>query len=128
MSGWKRKMVREKLKTGAGSTRRMSRDHLDVLQNIEFALNSARREQFDVDVDDHACHAAIEAALTNTEPPYEAAAVVGQYLSDIRDIRLEIPEDIWKEGLRVVARSIRNHSQRRPGEVSYLDFAGDFLP
>ena len=125
MSGWKRKMARSRTKSSHGLMKRMSRDHQDVLQNVEFALVSTWRHRDDVD--DRACHAAIQSMLTRGKPPGEAPAALVAQLRKIRDMRSDVPERIWKDALRVVAGSIRNHSHRRPGEINYLVFADQFI-
>jgi len=126
MSGWKRKMARKQMKSGRGSLRRMSREHQDILQNIEFAFISTWRRRGDVD--DRACHAAIECLLSGTEAPGGTAAVLLEQLLAVREMRTDVPEHLWRDGLRVVADSIRTHSQRRPGEVGYLSFVGQYVP
>ncbi|KKM00152.1 hypothetical protein LCGC14_1807290 [marine sediment metagenome] len=126
MSGWKRKMARKQMKSGRGSMTRMSRDHQDVLQNIEFALVSTWRHRDDVD--DKACHAAIESMLTRRQPRDEAASALSDQLLVVRAERDDVPERLWQDGLRVVADSIRTHSQRRPSEQAYLNFVGQYIP
>ncbi len=126
MSGWKRKMARNQMKSGQGLMERMARDHQDILQNIEFALVSTWRRRDDVD--DKACHATIESALMRSEPRDEAVSALSEQLLAIRETRSDVPENLWLDGLRVVADSIRTHSQRRPGEVAYLTFVGQYIP
>ncbi len=126
MSGWKRKMARKQMKSGQGLMKRMSREHQDVLQNIEFALVSTWRHRDDVD--DRACHAAIESALMGGQPPDGAVSALSERLLAIRDARSDVAERLWQDGLRVVAGSIRTHSQCRPGELSYLSFVAHYIP
>ena len=126
MSGWKRKMARKQMKSGHGLMKRMSRDHHDILQNIELALVSTCRHRDDVD--DRACHAAIESVLMRRQPADEAVSALSERLLAIRDARSDVAERLWLDGLRVVAGSIRTHSQCRPGEVAYLSFVGQYMP
>jgi len=46
----------------------------------------------------------------------------------MREMRSDITDRLWDNGLRVVAEPIRNHSERQPGEVDYLRFVGQFMP
>jgi len=114
------------MKSGHGLMRRMSRDHQDVLQNIEFALVSTWRDRDDVD--DRACHAAIESLLTGSQPTGDAASALSGRLLAIRDMRADVPDRLWVDGLRVVAGSIRTHSRRGPGDVDYLIFVAQYVP
>ena len=105
--------------------KQMSRDHEDVLQNIEVAL--VRRHREDPRIDDRAADEALRAALHGTMPTHPRAADLYESLTAIRQLREDIPDDVWRDGLRVVDDSVRRHSQLRPGETSYFEFAGQFV-
>lgn len=106
--------------------RRMSRDHLDVLHNIEFSLVSAYREE--PGVDDAVVLTALQAALAGVRPEEPRAQAVFARLESIRELRTDVPPEVWRNGLRVVADSVRNHSTLRAGDVAYLKFVSPFLP
>jgi hypothetical protein len=126
MSGYARKMARRQMKAGSGLRRRMMRDNTDLLQNIEFVFNSAYRQW--EGVDDAVCHAAIESALTGVPAHNPISALLVENLGRVRRLRPELPDEDWRNALRVVAESIRTHSSRRAGEVDYLAFIDDFFP
>jgi len=48
-------------------------------------------------------------------------------LEEIRRVRSDISDDIWRDGLRTVQQSVQRHSNLRPGEQEYLDFVSDFI-
>lgn len=126
MSGLSRQMARNQQRAMEALMKRVSRKHLDVLQNIEFTLITARRRR--QDVDDQVCHAAIQSTLTAQASAVEAVAELASDLADMRRLRSELKDQAWRDALRVVAWSITNHSDLRPGEIGYLTFAGQYLP
>ncbi len=101
----------------------MSRDHLDVLQNIEFTLvNAARRTE---GMDDRVVDEALGLALRGREPGEDAdalAVAVYEMLEEMRAFREDVPDNIWHAGLKTVRQSARRHSTPAPGENSYLRF------
>lgn len=125
MSGYLRKMARAQAKANKGLMNRMVRDHQGLLQAVESCLVKTFRESNEVD--DRACHAAIEALLLGQTPQDPVAAMLTTLLNQLRLKQQGISDDSWKDALRVVDRSIRNHSQRRPGEVNYLAFVDVFI-
>ena len=108
-----------------GRMKRMAREHEDVLQNIEFALVNGHRD--DPDVDDHAVVEALQASLTDV--PHDDPRVDGlaMALRAMRQFREDIDDATWIQALRVVADSVRRHSELRPGETSYLSFVSDYV-
>ncbi len=108
--------------------RKMARDHQDVLQNIEFALVTGHRK--DPEIDDSKAIAALTASLAGVDPEtlddHRVSDLV-KALATIRQLRAELPEDVWREGLRVVKESIRRHSDLQPGETKYLDFVKEYI-
>ena len=106
--------------------KRMTRDHVDVLQNIEFSIVSACRRH--EDIDDSIIASALKTAIAGSEPVGELAAVLIDDLAQIRQIRDEpIPDNIWTDGLKVVLWSVRNHSDAQPGDRDYLAFIQNYV-
>jgi phosphosulfolactate phosphohydrolase-like enzyme len=106
--------------------KRMSRDHLDVLQNIEFILVTAHRE--DSSLDDRIIADALKAAVDNKMAQDERAISIKDNLWDMHEFRADISDDIWQAGLRTVLQSVRRHSDLRPGSTEYLDFVSQYIP
>ena len=105
--------------------KRMQRDHLDVLQNIEFALVSVWRSNRSID--DHTVADALKAAIRDEVPEDSRAQLLNDSLEDIRELRSDISDDIWRDGLRTVLQSVHRHSSLMPGESRYIDFVSDFV-
>ncbi len=105
--------------------KRMAGEHQDVLQNIEFALVSRHRKN--PRIDDRAVDEALRRCLNGMEPTDAQTSELVKALSEIRQFRAELPDDIWRDALRVVRDSVHNHSQLRRGETGYLSFAGQFV-
>jgi hypothetical protein len=103
----------------------MSRDHQDVLQNIEFALVTGHRE--DPRVDDRDARSALRACLQGKDADGPRAARLAESLAAIRRLREDISDAVWNDALRVIEESVRRHSGFRPGETSYLAFASQFI-
>jgi len=106
--------------------KRMTRDHPDVLQNIEFALVSIYRN--DRSIDDRIVADVLKAAIHGNEPEDERAQSLSEGLKEIRRLRSDTSDDIWRDGLRTVLQSVHTHSSLRPGATGYLDFVSDFVP
>jgi hypothetical protein len=106
--------------------KRMRRDHLDVLQNIEFFL--IKRYEKDGTIDDRLVSEALKAAIDNNAPQDEQAASIKERLQGIREIRSDVSDDIWRDGLRTVLQSVHRHSSLKPGSRGYLNFVSDFIP
>jgi hypothetical protein len=105
--------------------KRMSNDYPDVLQNIEFALVSSFQD--DSNVDDRIVDMALSAALKGEAPEDPRAAAVYDELVQTREMREDVPEEVWRECLRVVQDSAHTHSGCKPGETRYLRFAQQFM-
>jgi hypothetical protein len=113
-------------KSGGSIQRRMVRDYQDVLQNIEAILVAAHRDS--PAVDDHACDTAIHAVLAGTPAGDPTTRDIANRLVEMRQTRSDVSDEVWNDGLRVVAKSIHAHSSRAPGEMSYLSFVSEFMP
>ena len=70
---------------------------------------------------------ALRAYLTKSPPDGEPVATVYQTLDDFRQMRDDISDEVWNDGIRVVMDSLRNHSTFLPGEKSYLRFVSEFV-
>lgn len=105
--------------------KRMARDHQDILQNIEFALVSGYRENHSID--DCIVANALEAAILGNEPEDSRAISLNEALEDIRQLRSDVSDDIWTDGLRTILQSVHRHSSLKPGCRWYLDFASKFI-
>jgi hypothetical protein len=105
--------------------KRMARDHQDVLQNIEFILVSAYRENHSID--DCIVADALEAAIQADVPQDRRAISLNKALEDMRQLRSDVSDDIWRDGLRTVLQSVHRHSSLEPGCRWYLDFASKFI-
>jgi hypothetical protein len=105
--------------------KRMTRDHHDLLQNIEFIFISRYRE--DRRIDDRIVADALKAALHGDMAVDILAQSLNKGLEEMRLFRSDISDDIWRDGLRTVLQSVRRHSNLRPGEREYLDFVCNFV-
>jgi len=103
----------------------MTRDHPDVLQNIEFVLVSGYRS--DRSIDDHIVADALKAAIYGEVSDDARAQSLNESLENIREIRSDISDDVWRDGLRTVLQSVHRHSSLIPGSRAYLDFVSDFI-
>jgi hypothetical protein len=105
--------------------KRMSRDHPDLLQNIEFVLVTDWRENHQVD--DAAAEEALRTVLGEGTPRSPLAEGIVEHLAAMREFRSDIPDHIWRDAVLTVLQSVRRHSLRRPGEQAYLRFASPFI-
>ena len=99
--------------------------HEDVLQNIEFALVSAWRENRAVD--DRAVSHALRASMSRDAPDDPVAAEIFDRLAAMRSFREDVSDEVWMAALRRIDASVRLHSSRDPGDRSYLRFADQFI-
>jgi len=104
--------------------KRMPRDHLDVLQNIEFILVTGYRD--DRSIDDRIVADALKAAINGNVPDGPRSVSLNDGLESIRELRSDVSDDIWRDGLRTVLQSVHRHSSLIPGCRWYLDFVSDF--
>lgn len=105
--------------------RRMTRDHQDILQNIEFILVSGYRE--DGSIDDRIIGETLKAAIRGEVPQSARAQSLNESLEEMREFRADVTDNIWRDGLRTVLQSVQRHSNLRPGERKYLDFVSAFV-
>ncbi len=107
------------------TTKRMTREHPDVLQNIEFVLVDAHRA--DRTVDDCIVMETLRAALAGGKATDPRAVLMLDRLGDIRQVRCDVSEEIWRAGLSVIIESVRLHSFLRPGATGYLSFVSKYV-
>jgi hypothetical protein len=106
----------------------MSRDHLDVLQNIEATLVGAARR--DDKIDDRTVDEALQLALRGADPAEDAEPLsveIYDLLVQMRAYRSDVPDSIWQAGLRTVRDSVRRHSSLARGEKRYLSFVEPYV-
>lgn len=106
--------------------KKMTRNHVDVLENIEFVLVQTWREN--PDIDDCLVEDALDAAIAGDTASDPLSKLLLERLSSVRAIRNDIDDKIWKAGLKVVLESVHTHSDAMPGEINYLAFADQFIP
>jgi hypothetical protein len=110
--------------------RRVPEEYPGVLQNIEFFLVHSWRE--DPTVDDAAVNAVLARALSGdaqdrpAEDPRLAGIAVN--LERARIMNEGLAPEAWRDCLLTVKQSVRRHSDCRPGERKYLNFAAPFVP
>jgi len=105
--------------------KRMTRDHQDVLQNIEFVMVSGWRE--DRRIDDCTVAETLMAAINGEVSEGALAQSLAQKLEAIRQFRSDVSDDIWQDCLRVVLQSVHRHSSGKLGSRGYLDFVSNFV-
>jgi hypothetical protein len=106
---------------------RVSRDHVDVLQNIEFAIVDCYREEPRTAIDDALVLKALRQSLLGTEPDDSPQGLLVEALASVRQLRSEISDQLWSDAIRVVMASVQNHSHMAPGETRYLDFVSRYI-
>ena len=108
--------------------KQMTRDHVDVLQNIEFVLVTHARHNRAID--DDIIDRALQIAMGRTDVAGETdprVVTLCEALEEMRETREDVSDTIWHAGLRTVDESVRRHSQLKPGEKSYLQFVGPYV-
>lgn len=122
--GRKRKFIREENPKKIFND--MTKNHVDVLQNIEFILISSYRSNSKID--DKVVATALKAAIQGTDTDDALSNSLVKALAQTRSIREDVPDEIWTNGLKVVLESVYNHSDAQDGDTDYLDFVSDFVP
>jgi hypothetical protein len=108
--------------------KQMSRDHVDVLETIEFTL--VKMAQKYPAIDDSIIDQALRFALAGRPPDEDAEDEVRdvyQALTIIRRARKDVPDGIWSSGLKNVRDSVRRHSSLTPGDRAYIRFVEPYL-
>ena len=104
---------------------RMTNNHIDILENIEFSLVSAYRSN--PTIDDRNVAATLEAVIKGVEPTDILTVLLAKALKSARELRTDVADDLWRDGLNVVLQSVKDHSNLKVGNRDYLEFAGLFL-
>ena len=121
-----RKKMQRRTEMAAKQIRKSVREeNLDVLQNIEFGIVTASRE--DPAIDDVIIFSALKSALkkTGSDDPRTEAVIDG--LRQVREMRTDVSDTIWDDCLRTIMESVRLHSALTPGAKGYLDFIKNFI-
>lgn len=115
---------------GSRKSRRafMTREHQDVLQNIEVGLvSTARRTR---GIDDRMIDQALRTCIEGTDLPEDCDPRVSALCSQlemVRSLRTDVSDHTWICGLRTVHDSVKLHSSCLPGDTGYLDFVSQFV-
>jgi hypothetical protein len=104
---------------------RMSRDHLDLLQNIEFML-AVGYKQGDR-IDDRTVAAALEAAMHGRQSADPNVQALLGRLDEARAVQSAVDDPTWRDALQVVLESVHRHSDLRPRQTDYLDFIKNYV-
>ena len=123
-TGRKRKFIREEKQEKI--YKEMTKNHVDVLENIEFAIINVWREN--PLIDDKAVAAALKAVIKAEEPKDIMSCLLKKALEGARLIRSDVSDEIWTKGLKVVLESVYTHSEAEEGDRFYLEFADMFIP
>ena len=105
--------------------KQMTRDHLDVLQNIEFSIVSTCCDRSDID--DRIIASALKTAIVGGEPADALSAMLISNLTNTRRKRADVSDTIWANGLKVVLQSVHTHSDAWPGDREYLKFIQNYV-
>jgi len=105
--------------------KRMTRDHQDLLQDIEFVFISRYRE--DRHIDDRIVANALKTAIQGDTSENALTESLNKELEEVRLLRSDVSDDIWRDGLLTVLQSVRRHSNLRPGERGYINFVSYFI-
>ena len=105
--------------------KRMTSDHLDVLQNIEVVLLSGHRD--DRTIDDRTIADALKVAIAGDLSEDARVQSLNEGLDQMRQVRSDISDDVWRAGLQTVLQSVRRHSSLMPGARGYLNFVSNFV-
>ena len=106
---------------------RVTRDNIDLLQNIEFALADCYRHDELEAIDDAKVMKALRQSLLGLEPDDSPEGLLLEALRAVRQFRDGIPEELWNDAVRVVMASVHGHSRMAPGDTGYLDFMEPYV-
>ncbi len=115
----------DRLKSPGKRMKVMSREHEDVLQNVEFAIVSQSRE--DPGIDDRHIDEALTVVLNHGEPGDRRVADLVAAIDQVRTLRADVTDTLWRTAVLTVRDSVRRHSERKPRERSYLDFVSPYI-
>jgi len=118
-------------KVNPASVRTMKRvagRHVDLLQNIESAIVDCYRRDPDNALDDASVLKSLRQFLLKKSPDDSLQGILVEALNAVREFRSEVPDELFRDAVRVVMASVETHSTLARGETSYLDFVQGFLP
>ncbi len=113
-----------------GLMNRMTEHHEDLLQNIEFFVIQAYHHDASGSIDDRAIWNGYRGALLKNRPDGSPAGSIVEAIAHAHSLREQInpvSDELWHDAIRVLMRSVKNHSGLSPGETSYLDFVARFV-
>lgn len=119
-----RRQMKSTLGTGKMADK-MVRYHQDVLQNIEFALITGYRNNHNID--DCIVAETLKAAIHCEVPENELSTALKRQLDGIREVRSDVSDDLWRDGLCTVLQSVHRHSSLRSGSRDYIHFVSQFI-
>ncbi|MBN1973960.1 MAG: hypothetical protein JW787_10005 [Sedimentisphaerales bacterium] len=122
--GRKRKYIR--LDKPEKDFKLMTQHYVDVLQNIEFCIVTAWRD--DRDIDDRDTAAALNTIIRGDQTENSRVKSLISSLENARMLRPDVSDEIWLKGLKVVLESVHTHSDAKEGDTDYLEFASAFMP
>ena len=70
---------------------------------------------------------ALKAAICSQEPDHQSSTQLVEALQEARDIRSDILDTLWCNGLRTVLKSVNRHSTLQPGVKKYIKFVSPFI-
>ena len=111
-----------------GAIKHVTRDHLDVLQNIEFTLVALARK--DPAIDDAVIDRALHNCLAGAKLPEDADSSLVRLcdrLRAMRSLRKDVSDQVWTACLKKIQKSVRLHSNLAPGATDYLEFVGPYV-
>lgn len=108
-----------------GFSPKQREEYMDILQNIEFTLVTAFRE--DQSIDDATVRNALQASIKNKPCEDPRSQKIAGQLQGVRELLVDISDKIWIKPLQTILTSLDNHSSNTPGSKGYLEFASHFV-
>ncbi|MDZ7615998.1 MAG: hypothetical protein U1E05_03275 [Patescibacteria group bacterium] len=109
----------------------MVEHHEDLLHTIELIVMDTYRRDLMDGIDDRAVYEGYRDSILGIESDNSPSGMVVFAIANARALReslCPVDDALWKDALRVLMRSVKTHSEKQPGETSYLDFIGRYLP
>lgn len=105
--------------------RTISKNHMDLLQNIEFVL--VRHYRDNDDIDDNMCADALRSVVKDKPLTNPYSISMAEELLSLKASRGDVDDKLWIDSCRVVLNSINDHSTLAPGNRGYLTFMKQFV-
>jgi len=105
--------------------KKMVENHPDVLHNIEITLVTSYKA--DKTVDDCTAARVLKATIEGSRPEDDPAAGLFDSLVKMREFRVDVSDDIWRNCIRVVLDSVKTHSALTPGSRGYFRFVSKYV-